>query len=66
MLGKAEQDPCRERARARDQAGHSDNTASRACSLEVSSEQPEKDGLFMAEIHNSLSFNRLYTFNRNR
>ena len=38
MRGKAERDPRRERARARDQADRSDNTASRACRFEVSAE----------------------------
>ena len=66
MGGKAEQDPRRERARAHDQAGRSDNTASRACRFEVSAKQPKKDGLFLAEIRNPLSLNRLYPFSRNR
>ena len=52
MRGKAEQDPHRERARARDQADRSDNTASRACRFEVSAEQPPKHVLFAAETHN--------------
>ena len=55
MRGKAEQNPRRERARARDQAGLSDNTASRACRFEVSAEQPPKHALFSAETHNLFS-----------
>ena len=54
MLGKAEQNPRRERARARDQPDRSDNTASRACRFEVSAEQSAKDSLFLAETHNPL------------
>ena len=55
MRGKAERDPRRERARARDQAGRSDNTASRACRFEVSAEQPPKYALYSAETHNPFS-----------
>ena len=44
---QAEQDPRRERARARDQADRSDNTASRACRFEVSAEQSARGGLFL-------------------
>ena len=39
-------------------ADRSDNTASRACHLEVSAEQPAKNGLLLAEIRNPPSFNR--------
>ena len=56
MRGKAERDPRRERACARDQADRSDNTASRACRFKVSAEQPPKDGLFLAKLHNPLSY----------
>ena len=77
---QAEQDPRRERDSpllggvpagrggygARDQAGRSDNNASRACRFEVSPEQSAKDGLFLTEILNQLSFNRFYPFSRNR
>ena len=66
MRGKAERDPRRERARARDQADHSDNTASRACRFEVSAKQPPKDGLFLAKSHNSLLAKQLHLFSRNR
>ena len=41
---------------ARDQAVRSDNTASRACRFEVSAEQPPKDDLFLAKLHNPLSY----------
>ena len=50
----------------RDQAGRSDNIASRACRFEVSVEQSEKDDLFLAEISTPLSFNRFSPFSRNR
>ena len=66
MGGKAEQDPRRERARARDQADRSDNTASRACRFEVSAEQPPRDGLFLAIFHNPLTSIYLFPFSRNR
>ena len=66
MRGKAERDPRRERARARDQAGRSDNTASRACRFEVSAEQPPKYALYSAETHNLFSSKFLYPFSRNR
>ena len=55
MGGKAERDPRRERARARDQAVRSDNTASHACRFEVSAEQPSQDAPFSTETHNLLS-----------
>ena len=51
---------------ARDQAGRSDNTASRACRFEVSAEQPPKYALYSAESHNSLLSNQLHPFRRNR
>ena len=54
MQGKAEQDPRRERIGIRNQAGRSDNTASRACRFEVSAEQSTGNGLFLAEIRNPL------------
>ena len=66
MRGKAERDPRRERIGIRDQADRSDNTASRACRFEVSAEQPPKDGLFLAKLHNPLSYKYLYPFSRNR
>ena len=66
MRGKAERDARRERARARDQADRSDNTASRACRFEVSPEQPARDGLFLARFHNPLISNSLFPFSRNR
>ena len=37
----------------------SDNTASRACRFEVSAEQFPKDGLFLAKLHNPLSYKHL-------
>ena len=66
MRGKAEQGPRRERARARDQAGRSDNTASRACRFEVCAEQAQKHALFSVETHNLFSSKLLYPFSRNR
>ena len=52
---QAERDQRRERARVRDQVGRSDNTASRACRFEGSSEQPSQDAPFSTETHNLLS-----------
>ena len=80
MRGKAERGWCRERNNpllggvpagrggygARDQAGRSDNTASRACHFEVSTEQPAKDGLFLAKFHNPLTFIYLIPFSGNQ
>ena len=66
MRGKAERDPRRERIGIRDQADGSDNTASRACRFVVSAEQSLKDGLFLAKLHNPLSYIHLYLFSRNR
>ena len=66
MRGKAERDPRRERISIRDQADRSDNTASRACRFEVSAEQPPKYSLFLAKLHNPLSYIHLYPFSRNR
>ena len=63
---QAERDPRRERARARDQADRSDNTASRAYRFEVSAEKPGKDGLFLARFHNPLTSIYLVQFSRNR
>ena len=64
--GRQERDPRRERARARDQAVRSDNTASRAYRFEVSAEKPGKDGLFLARFHNPLTSIYLVQFSRNR
>ena len=66
MRGKAERDPRRERAGARDQADRSDNTASRACRFEVSAEHHRRDRPYLAEPHNSLLPNKLHPFSRNR
>ena len=63
---QAERDPRQERARARDQADRSDNTASRACRFEVSAEQPARDGLFLARFHNPLTSTSLFPLSRNR
>ena len=51
---------------ARDRADCSDNTASRACRFEVSVEHHRRNGLFLAESHNSLLSNQLHPFSRNR
>ena len=66
MRGKAERDPHRERIGIRDQAERSDNTGSRAWRFEVFAEQPPKDDLFLAKLHNPLSYIHLYPFSRNR
>ena len=66
MRGKAERDPRREPARARDQADCSDNTVSRACRFEVSAEHHRRNGLFLAESHNSLLSNQFHPFSRTR
>ena len=58
MRGKAEQDPRRARATARNQADRSDNAASRACSFEDSAAPMESDGVFFAGSHITLKINR--------
>ena len=61
MRGKAEEDPRRERARARDQAHRSDNTASRPCRFEVSTEHHRRNRPYSAEPHHSLLSNTNYS-----
>ena len=51
---------------ARDQAGRSDNTASRACRFQVSAEHHRRNTLFLAKSHNSLLAKQLHLFSRNR
>lgn len=66
MRGKAEQDPHRERADARDQTDRSDNTASRACSFEVSAEHSERTILISADFRDYPIINTLSPFSRKR
>jgi hypothetical protein len=82
MRGKAEQDPRRARACARNQADRSDNgseapalgkmnslpqaEASRACSFEVSAEPRHQNAPFLTEFHIRLTTTPLTQFSRNR
>ena len=66
MRGKAEQDPRRARATARNQADRCDNAASRACSFEVSAEPAESSTASFAEWHIALKINTLIPFSRDR